>query len=162
MAAPPGSACLTILLLLCLACAAPAPAPTQRSACALDPRVVVYNRLPKSGSTYMHALLLQLSARNNFTVMVPPRSGDYESMRATIDAALASGQRTVVMEHAYHPEVDYGDALACRCIFWLAVTACLGGAARVRWEASAPLPCLARCKCNTPQPADRASSAQHS
>jgi hypothetical protein len=86
---------------------------TPESYCATqDPQIIVYNRIPKAGSTTIITLLKQLSLANGFHLAEPMPYYDHVQARQAILDAIASGNRTVVCNHFNFPEILYGDRIA--------------------------------------------------
>ena len=73
-----------------------------------DPQVIVYNRIPKAGSTTILDLLHRLSSTNAFALIRPMPYYNHTAARNAILAALSSGKRTVVCNHFNFPELLYG------------------------------------------------------
>lgn len=72
------------------------------------PQIMVYNRIPKAGSTTLLVLLDKLAVANDFDVVMPTPYYDHPAALASIGAALASGRRTLVCNHFNYPELQYG------------------------------------------------------
>ena len=76
-----------------------------------EPTVLVYNRVPKAGSSSMTNLLSKLSSKNNFDMLgwfdLP--SHDYDAVRDAIQKALKSNKKTVIAQHFHFPELVDGD-----------------------------------------------------
>lgn len=73
-----------------------------------NPKVLVYNRVPKCGSSTMLRLLDLLSLRNNFTVVRLNSTSDYyrqDVLSELIQEALVSESKSVIAEHFYYPGV---------------------------------------------------------
>ena len=84
-------------------------AATTASCTPAFPHVLVYTRVPKTGSSSLRSVIDELARSNNFTVS-PGSFRSVEELRAAIDAALASPTRTVIVWHAPFA----GDAPALR------------------------------------------------
>jgi hypothetical protein len=78
----------------------------------LDPQVIIYNRIPKAGSTTIITLLRRLSWANGFNLSMPMPYYDHTAARQAILDAIASGNRTVVCNYFNFPEILYGDSIA--------------------------------------------------
>jgi hypothetical protein len=74
-----------------------------------DPQVIVYNRIPKAGSTTIISLLSQLAETNNFTLVLPTPYYNHSSARDAVLTALQTNTRTVVCNHFNFPEIFYGN-----------------------------------------------------
>ena len=84
-------------------------APPSLSPCSpRDPQVIVYNRIPKAGSSTILNLLKNLSSVNNFALISPTPYYNHSVARDAILAALSSGKRAVVCNHFNFPELLYG------------------------------------------------------
>lgn len=71
----------------------------------LFPSVIVYNRIPKAGSTTLIDLLRRMSKANRFKVLIPKPKHDPAAARAAIAHALKSGANTVVVQHFNFPDL---------------------------------------------------------
>lgn len=76
------------------------------------PQVLVYNRIPKAGSSTMIALIQELAKRNDFDFVLPVPYYDHTAARGAIFDALASGRRTLVCNHFNFPQLLYADRVA--------------------------------------------------
>jgi hypothetical protein len=74
----------------------------------LEPQVIVYNRIPKAGSTTIISLLSHLAKTNNFTLVLPTPYYNHASARDAVLTALTTGTRTIVCNHFNFPEIHYG------------------------------------------------------
>lgn len=77
-----------------------------------DPQVIVYNRIPKTGSTTMMTLLKTLASLNNFTFVFPLPKYRHEVIEKAILDAISSGHRTLICNHFNFPEIYYGHKVA--------------------------------------------------
>ena len=75
---------------------------------ARDPQVIVYNRIPKAGSSTLLNLLRILSSTNDFSLIQPTEYYNHTVARDAIFAALSSGKRAIVCSHFNFPELLYG------------------------------------------------------
>ena len=78
----------------------------------LEPQVVVYNRIPKAGSSTMLDMLAKLAKQNDFSLILPTPFYNHTALREAIFAAVSSGQRVMLCNHFNFPEVLYGDIVA--------------------------------------------------
>jgi hypothetical protein len=76
------------------------------------PHVLVYNRIPKAGSSTMIALIQRMAERNDFDFVLPVPYYNHTAARGAIFAALASGRRTLVCNHFNFPQLLYADRVA--------------------------------------------------
>jgi hypothetical protein len=76
------------------------------------PQILVYNRIPKAGSSTVIAVLQQLAKANRFDLQMPTPYYNASAARAPILAALASGRRTLVCNHFNFPEILMGESVA--------------------------------------------------
>jgi Sulfotransferase family len=84
---------------------------TTASSCTpRDPQVIVYNRIPKAGSTTLISLLSHLAEKNNFTLVLPTPYYNHAAARDAVLTALKTGKRTVVCNHFNFPEILYGSS----------------------------------------------------
>lgn len=76
-----------------------------------EPTVLIYNRVPKAGSSSMTNLLSKLSSKHGFKMLgwfdLP--SHDYESVQKTVREALKTGKKTVIAQHFHFPEIINDD-----------------------------------------------------
>ena len=76
-----------------------------------DPTVLIYNRVPKAGSSSMTSLISKLSSKNDFRLLgwfdLP--SHDFEAVQAAVHDALAKGEKTVIAQHFHFPEIIHED-----------------------------------------------------
>ena len=76
-----------------------------------DPTVLLYNRVPKAGSSSMTSLINKLSSKHNFKLLgwfdLP--SHDFEAVQAAVHDALAKGEKTVIAQHFHFPEIIHDD-----------------------------------------------------
>jgi hypothetical protein len=76
-----------------------------------DPTVLIYNRVPKAGSSSMTSLISKLSSKHKFKMLgwfdLP--SHDFEAVQAAVEDALAKGQKTVIAQHFHFPEIFHED-----------------------------------------------------
>lgn len=72
-----------------------------------DPLVLVYNRVPKAGSRTLLFLFHTLAERNGFTMVRANQSQyyDHDVITGHINAALASGKKTMIADHFFFPEL---------------------------------------------------------
>jgi len=82
----------------------------------LDPQVIVYNRIPKAGSSTLISLLSHLAKKNNFTLVLPTPYYNHPAARDAVLTALATGTRTVVCNHFNFPEILYGGSIEAHSI----------------------------------------------
>lgn len=92
-----------------------------------DPQIIVYNRIPKTGSTTMVALLNKLALRNNFHVIFPRPFYSHSAVRKAIADAISSGQQIMICNHFNFPEIKYGTKLAYINILRSPVNRCFSG-----------------------------------
>lgn len=78
---------------------------------ARDPMVLIYNRVPKAGSSSMTSLINKLSSRHGFKLLgwfdLP--SHDFEAVQAAVHDALSKGEKTVIAQHFHFPEIVHED-----------------------------------------------------
>lgn len=76
-----------------------------------DPLVLLYNRVPKAGSSSMTSLINKLSSRHKFKMLgwfdLP--SHDFDAVQAAVQGALAKGEKTVIAQHFHFPEIIHED-----------------------------------------------------
>ena len=76
-----------------------------------DPLVLLYNRVPKAGSSSMTSLINKLSSKHNFKMLgwfdLP--SHDFDAVQAAVQDALAKGEKTVIAQHFHFPEIVHED-----------------------------------------------------
>ncbi|KAG7672294.1 hypothetical protein Ndes2526B_g06713 [Nannochloris sp. 'desiccata'] len=85
---------------------------SSASACTpRDPQVIVYNRIPKAGSTTLISLLSHLAGKNNFTLVLPTPYYSHPAARNAVLTALTTGTRTVICNHFNFPEILYGGSI---------------------------------------------------
>jgi hypothetical protein len=76
-----------------------------------EPTVLIYNRVPKAGSSSMTSLINKLSSRHKFKMLgwfdLP--SHDFEAVQASVHDALAKGEKTVIAQHFHFPEIVHED-----------------------------------------------------
>lgn len=91
-----------------------------------QPLILVYNRIPKAGSTTMIKLVKELSQRNGFQVVIP-RSYNYTAANIAILDAIAAKRKTFIVNHFKFPEIFVDDEIGYinvmrhpvdRCISW--------------------------------------------
>lgn len=80
-----------------------------RRPCTSNPLVLVYNRIPKAGSTSLMALAKELSVKNGFSVVTPEPYFAHEKIRRAIFHAIVTNTRTLVVNHFHFPEIVYSD-----------------------------------------------------
>jgi len=72
-----------------------------------EPTVLIYNRVPKAGSSSMTHLLSKLSSKNGFKMLgwfdLP--SHDYDAVQKAVNEALKKGRKTVIAQHFHFPEI---------------------------------------------------------
>ena len=77
--------------------------------CDRRPKVVVYNRVPKAGSSTTIALLKKLSKKNGFTLhLLGIPYNNYTRAHEAIKAALRRPGRTLICDHFAYPEILQG------------------------------------------------------
>lgn len=76
------------------------------------PKIIVYNRVPKAGSTTLIAILKELAKENNFDFVMPEPYHDHELVKQAILDALISGKKTVICNHFNYPEFLYAKNIA--------------------------------------------------
>ena len=78
--------------------------------CSQRPKVIIYNRVPKAGSSTALALLSRLSRQNQFTLV---RTGEpwhnYSKVRIEIESALLRPGRTMICDHFNFPSILHED-----------------------------------------------------
>ena len=91
-----------------------APSPSTCSDAKLkprDPTVLIYNRVPKAGSSSMTSLINKLSSKHKFKMLgwfdLP--SHDFDAVQAAVQDALAKGEKTVIAQHFHFPEIIHED-----------------------------------------------------
>lgn len=76
-----------------------------------DPLVLLYNRVPKAGSSSMTSLINKLSSKHKFKMLgwfdLP--SHDFDAVQAAVQEALAKGEKTVIAQHFHFPEIIHED-----------------------------------------------------
>ncbi len=76
-----------------------------------DPLVLIYNRVPKAGSSSMTSLINKLSSKHKFKMLgwfdLP--SHDFDAVQAAVQEALAKGEKTVIAQHFHFPEIIHED-----------------------------------------------------
>ena len=72
-----------------------------------NPMVLVYNRIPKAGSTTMRLLLEKLAERNGFVYVRPFPRHNHTVAADAIFEALISKKKTLVEDHFAFPEIGY-------------------------------------------------------
>lgn len=72
------------------------------------PQILVYNRIPKAGSTTVITLLRKLAVSNDFDFVLPMPYYNHTAALEAIVTALATGRRTLVCNHFNFPELLYG------------------------------------------------------
>lgn len=77
-----------------------------------DPQIIVYNRIPKAGSTTLISLLTKLSTDNGYQLVLPMPYYDHAAAREAIISALQTGTKTIVCNHFNFPELIYSDKVA--------------------------------------------------
>jgi hypothetical protein len=77
-----------------------------------EPLVIVYNRVPKTGSTFLLRTLKILAVRNNFTFVTPAAYYNHKAALDAILSALSTGTRSVIAEHFNFPEIIYSNKIA--------------------------------------------------
>jgi hypothetical protein len=80
--------------------------------CTREPLVLVYNRIPKAGSTTFMALAKKISVQNGFKMMTPEPYFDHAKLRRAIFNAVSSQTRTLIVNHFFFPEILYSDRVA--------------------------------------------------
>lgn len=73
----------------------------------LSPKVIIYPRTPKTGSTMLMGILYSLQEKNGFQTKRPMPFYDVDAFRADIDAALRSEGLWLVQNHNYLPWQEY-------------------------------------------------------
>lgn len=72
-----------------------------------EPTVLIYNRVPKAGSSSMTNLLSKLSSKHGFKMLgwfdLP--SHDYDAVEKAVNDALKRGKKTVIAQHFHFPEI---------------------------------------------------------
>lgn len=72
-----------------------------------EPTVLIYNRVPKAGSSSMTSLLNKLSSKHGFEMLgwfdLP--SHDYDAVQKAVGRALDKGKKTVIAQHFHFPEI---------------------------------------------------------
>lgn len=86
--------------------------PARGGTCGREPLVLVYNRIPKAGSTTFMALAKDLADTNGFRMVTPEPYYDHSKIRRAIFDAIVSNTKTLVVNHFYFPEIVYGDQIA--------------------------------------------------
>lgn len=79
--------------------------------CSQRPKVIIYNRVPKAGSSTTLALLSRLSKQNQFALVRLPYH-NYSKVRSEIEAALLRPGRTLICDHFNFPSIFHGDDIA--------------------------------------------------
>lgn len=79
--------------------------PAPKNCSPLSPKVIVYNRIPKAGSTTLLTLLQQMSETNGFNISIPVPKHDPNAARAAIQEALEANGTTVVVQHFHFPDI---------------------------------------------------------
>lgn len=77
-----------------------------------NPNVIVYNRIPKAGSTTLMSLIQDISLQNGVTVVTPLPHHDHARIRQAIFNAIESGNKTVIINHFFFPEVFYSNKIS--------------------------------------------------
>lgn len=78
--------------------------------CDRIPKIVIYNRIPKAGSSTTIDLLNKLQKANRFTLHhTGAPHHNYTLVHMAIEAALRRPGRTLICGHFAYPEVEHGD-----------------------------------------------------
>ena len=77
-----------------------------------EPQIIIYNRIPKAGSTTLMTILEKLADRNNYNFVTPEPYHDHWKVKRAVVKALDSGGRTVICNHFNFPEFLYGKDIA--------------------------------------------------
>jgi hypothetical protein len=80
--------------------------------CMKDPLVLVYNRIPKAGSTTLMSLVKKLSVENDFTMLTPEPYFRHDKLLLAIFDAIKSRKRTLIVNHFFFPELLYNDQVS--------------------------------------------------
>jgi hypothetical protein len=86
-----------------------APIVQGRRPCTTNPLVLVYNRIPKAGSTSLMTLAKELSIKNGFSMVTPEPYFAHDKIRRAIFHAIVTNTRTLVVNHFHFPEIVYSD-----------------------------------------------------
>ena len=86
-----------------------APIVQGKRPCTTNPLVLVYNRIPKAGSTSLMALAKELSVKNGFSMVTPEPYFAHDKIRRAIFHAIVTNTRTLVVNHFHFPEIVYSD-----------------------------------------------------
>jgi len=99
------------------------------------PHVLVYNRIPKAGSSTVIWLLRKLSVDNDFDLVLPVPYYNHSSALESITKAVISPRPTLVCNHFNFPEMLYADDQVAymnivrepidRCASWYYFTRCV-------------------------------------
>lgn len=79
--------------------------PVQPDCSPLHPKVIVYNRIPKAGSSTLIELLRTMSKANKFRVLLPSPKHDPVAARNAIVYALESNTTSVIVQHFHFPDI---------------------------------------------------------
>ena len=76
-----------------------------------QPTVLLYNRVPKAGSSSMTNLLSKLSSKHDFQMLgwfdLP--SHDFDAVKKAVEKALKNKKKTVIAQHFHFPEIIHED-----------------------------------------------------
>lgn len=81
--------------------------PASSGECVRDPLVLVYNRIPKAGSTTLMKLAKDLAARNDFVMVTPEPYFNHSKVLRAIFDAIRTNRKTLIVNHFFFPEVLY-------------------------------------------------------
>lgn len=104
-----------------------------------DPKVLIYNRIPKAASTTMVSLLSKLSEINKFRLIKFGKPyHNTTQVRLAVDDALRTDLPTVLCEHFDFPDIHHGDKVAYINVMREPVTRCNSAYYYARYGAGRP------------------------
>lgn len=87
----------------------------KKNTMAWHPKVLVYNRIPKAGSSTMMYIISKLAELNDFDYVIPATQYNHSAARDAIIHGIAKtpeDRRTLVCNHFNFPEILYSDQIA--------------------------------------------------
>ena len=84
---------------------------TKNWQCWSKPLVLVYNRIPKAGSSTMIGLAKALAVKNGFRMVTPEPYYSHMKIRRAIFDAISTNTKTLIANHFYFPEIVYSNAI---------------------------------------------------
>ena len=86
--------------------------PRPLGTCATNPKIIVYNRIGKAGSSTMLSLIKPLAKKNNFTLINFGEFFNHSVALKHISDAMARKTLTLICSHQRFPSVLYGEEIA--------------------------------------------------